>query len=526
MHNNMFKKALSLVLAAALIVGVCSGCSKKPDDTPEVTEKPRQAVYKLTDAAVTKDETVFINISPGGEVKKVNVTDRLHTDMPQVRIEDKTDLKNIADVKTFIEPVIKGDKMYWDMESTDLYYNGVSEKEPPMSVSVKYYLDGEEISPGKLSGKSGDVKMTVTVANKLTKSVKLGGKSYSTQCPMLFLGGMIMPEETFSEVSTDNGVILGDGAHKLVCFMGVPGMSKSLGLDSVGLSELGSALGRSSYTVTCTAKDFALGNMMFVAVPFSSIRALGFKDVSVSVDGMKDMLADLENLMNSFASLDINGMIQVLYGNAEQIETLINAVGDASKLYEENKALIDMLNKYITDGNLDALERVLNDLEKLDTSSIGQLANYKPFKNLVNLISKLDKNLGSLVQFTQDYLKIAPIFEDINNDLKNAEIKNAIDNLPQTIKKLRSLVDVLRQSEDLLKQTSKVFSSESIKKIMDFANSVETNESLNKLTKAQAQHLAERLQAWLDFGESYSIFTQRTSKQTSSVVFVYKAEAI
>ena len=99
-------------------------------------------------------------------------------------------------------------------------------------------------------------------------------------------------------------------------------------------------------------------------------------------------------------------------------------------------------------------------------------------------------------------------------------------NLPQTIKKLRSLVDVLRQSEDLLKQTSKVFSSESIKKIMDFANSVETNESLNKLTKAQAQHLAERLQAWLDFGESYSIFTQRTSKQTSSVVFVYKAEAI
>lgn len=527
MKNNMPKKALSLVLAAALLAGACTGCGKKSDDTtPEPTEKPKQAEYKLTDAAVTKEETVFINISPGGEVKKVNVTDRLHTDMPQVRVEDKTDLKNIADVKTFIEPVIKGDKMYWDMDSTDLYYNGVSEKEPPMSVSVKYYLDGEEITADKLSGKSGDVKMTVTVSNKLTKSVKLGGKSYSVQCPMLFIGGMIMPEETFSEVNTDNGVILGDGAHKLVCFMGVPGMSESLGLNKVGLSALGSALGRSSYSVTCKAKDFALGNMMFVAVPFSSIRALGFKDVSVSVDGMKDMLSDLENLMNSFASLDINGMIQVLYGNAEQIETLINAVGDASKLYEDNKALIDMLNKYITDGNLDMLEQVLNDLEKLDTDSIGQLANYKPFKNLLNLISKLDKNLGNLVQFTEDYLKIAPIFEDINNDLKNAEVKNAIENLPQTIKKLRSLVNVLRQSEELLKQTSKIFNSESIKKIMEFADSVQTNESLNKLTKAQAQHLAERMQAWINFGESYDIFTQRTSKQTSSVVFVYKAEAI
>lgn len=137
MKNNMPKRALSLALAAALLAGACSGCSKKEDDpTPEATEKPKHVEYKLTDAAVTKDETVFINISPSGEVKKVNVTDRLHTDMPQVRVEDKTDLKDIADVKTFIEPVIKGDKLYWDMDSTDLYYNGVSEKEPPMSVSV------------------------------------------------------------------------------------------------------------------------------------------------------------------------------------------------------------------------------------------------------------------------------------------------------------------------------------------------------------------------------------------------------
>ena len=285
------KRLIAMLLAVSMLLTLLAGCGKKNDEKPENTPEPTpRPQYELTDAAVNKEETVYINVSPDGEVKKISVTDRLHTDMPQVRIEDKTDLKNVADVKTFIEPVIKGDKMYWDMDSTDLYYNGVSEKEPPMSISVKYYLDGEEISPDKLSGKSGDVKMTVTVANKLTKSVKLGGKSYSMQCPMLFLGGMIMPEETFSEVTTDNGVILGDGAHKLVCFMGVPGMSKSLGLDSIGLSALGNALGRSSYTVTCKAKDFALGNMMFVAVPFSSIRALGFSDVSVSVDGMKDML--------------------------------------------------------------------------------------------------------------------------------------------------------------------------------------------------------------------------------------------
>ena len=54
---------------------------------------------------LTKKKRCIYNVSPDGEVKKVSVTDRLHTDMPQVRIEDKSNLSGIQDVKTFSEPV-------------------------------------------------------------------------------------------------------------------------------------------------------------------------------------------------------------------------------------------------------------------------------------------------------------------------------------------------------------------------------------------------------------------------------------
>ena len=50
--------------------------------------------------------------------------------------------------------------------------------------------------------------------------------------------------------------------------------------------------------------------------------------------------------------------------------------------------------------------------------------------------------------------------------------------------------------------------------------------SIETLTKAQQQSLTERMQAWIDFGNSYDIFTRRTEKMTSTVVFVYKSEAI
>lgn len=49
---------------------------------------------------------------------------------------------------------------------------------------------------------------------------------------------------------------------------------------------------------------------------------------------------------------------------------------------------------------------------------------------------------------------------------------------------------------------------------------------METLTKAQQQALTERMQAWLDFGSSYDIFTQRPEKMTSTVVFVYKSESI
>lgn len=151
------RKVLCLLLAFAMLLTVCTGCGKKDDgkETVKEEEKHEQTEYKLTDAKVTKDETVYINLSPDGSVKKVSVTDKLHTDMPQVRVEDKSDLKDIRDVKSFVEPVIKKDRMYWDMDSTDLYYNGSTDKQPPMDIKVQYFLDGEEIAYDKLAGKSG-----------------------------------------------------------------------------------------------------------------------------------------------------------------------------------------------------------------------------------------------------------------------------------------------------------------------------------------------------------------------------------
>mgnify|MGYP000612238069 CR=1 FL=1 len=53
----------------------------------------------------------------------------------------------------------KKDSITWNANGKDIYYQGTSDKNLPVSMKVTYYLDGKEISPKKLVGKSGKVKI-------------------------------------------------------------------------------------------------------------------------------------------------------------------------------------------------------------------------------------------------------------------------------------------------------------------------------------------------------------------------------
>ena len=248
--------------------------------------------------------------------------------------------------------------------------------------------------------------------------------------------------------------------------------------------------------------------------------------IKLGTESVKGMLSDIEGLMGAFNSLNLNDMVQMLYGDAQQIEQLVNSVGQAAKLYKENKALIDVLNKYVTEGNLAKLEQLLYDMQRIDTSRLQSLAQFTHLSELLELLGKFDTNIGALAQFTRDYLDMAPTFESLNRDLSSPEVQQSLDNLPNIISQLQNLVNVMHASEQMLDRMTSMLGGESINKIIACTQKLENSVSMETLTKAQQQALTERMQAWLDFGSSYDIFTQRTEKMTSTVVFVYKSESI
>ena len=59
-----------------------------------------------------------------------------------------------------------------------------------------YYLDGKEIKPDDLAGKSGKLKIKVDYTNNTKTTVDINGKKETMYTPFVLMTGMILPQDT------------------------------------------------------------------------------------------------------------------------------------------------------------------------------------------------------------------------------------------------------------------------------------------------------------------------------------------
>lgn len=518
------KSIISLVLVFVMLLGLCTGCGKKNENADEmISEKDYMSKeYKLKDVEVSKDETVYVNLAADGSLSKINVSDHLHAAEPQVRIRDASDLSDISDIKTFTEPVKKGGQLLWDMESTDLYYNGASKKTPPLSVEIKYYLDGKIISPKRLEGKSGKVDIEINITNNIKKEKSSTG--YDIYCPMIMAGGMLLPDEGFEHVSVINGTVIGDGSHEIVLLLGIPGMDESLGVSSLGIPFVSEELCKTSYKISADVTDFSIGNFMFTAVPFSSVAALSNKNMSEDLSGINQLLADLQSIMTAMSSQSVDSLMEVLYGDVTQTEKLINTISSAADVYEQNKPLIDLLINVMSDENIEAISSLASDIESINASK-SQVSVVASLAELETILTEISGDTGNISRLADDLKAVIPVLRNLETSLGTDEMLEIRSKLPDSIEKMKQLRNTLQDSEELMDKLSTISNS-------DFANQMQvilgtaTKYTKGSMSQAQAQNLAGRMREWLSFGQTYDIFTDKAEGTPSSVMFIYKTAAI
>lgn len=514
------KRIIALLLAAMMLL--CTACSGKGDDTTTTNDGQDdyiQPSYDTAAGSVTKTETVYVNLKANGDVSKVSVSDWLHTDKNEVYVDDMSDLENITNVKSKVTPVTDGEKLRWNMPDTDLYYSGTTDRELPISVQLKYYLDGKEIKPEDLAGKSGEVKIDVKMINNASKDGFVNGKKHKVYLPMLVVGGMILPEGTFSGVTVKNGQSIGDGSKEIVVFTGMPGFSESLGFSEKDLGDLGGLVIGSEASVTATVENFSLGNLYFAALPIASLNL----DIAApeTVDDLKSTLAALKTFQNALNKIDPDKLLYSMITDKDKVTTLMNTLTKTIEVYKKNQNLVKMLGKYATPENAEAIKTLLESLNDPDVQNALKILADPTVQKLFN----------KLPGIMEGFEAVSPLLNEMQADLAKPEVKAELDNLPETMKTLSEISDTLNANSKEINAIVALLSDDGTDMVNTLLESIDLDDFKGLGDKygdlvSDGDVLVALVQEWLNYGKDYGLFTKSAEGMKTSLAFILTTESI
>ena len=163
-------------------------------------------------------------------------------------------------------------------------------------MKITYKLDGEEIEPSELAGKSGKVTIRFDYTNNTKQTVKAGSKNSEVISPFVMLSGMILPVDKFSNVQVENGKVISEGSNQIVVGYAVPGFKQCLqtGIDDSKIQTAIDNIDVPDYVeVSADVTDFELAMTMTVAAS-----DLLDSDAEDAIDEVKDK-ADISDLSSS-----------------------------------------------------------------------------------------------------------------------------------------------------------------------------------------------------------------------------------
>ncbi len=360
-------KSLSVIMAAMLAI-MTVACGKTTVETgsetavtmeaqeEEKTDALAQTMVSASNIAsaessADKVETVYVTADANGAVNDVIVSEWLKNAASSAALDDTTELKDIVNVKgneTFKD---NGDgTLTWDAEGSDIYYQGTTDKQLPVTMKISYTLDGKEISPEELAGKSGKVTIKFEYENNDKQTVEVNGKEVEVYTPFAMVSGMMLDSDKFTNVEISNGKVISDGGNIIVMGVALPGLKESLDISEDKWDKLEDADEikdrlSNSFEITADTTDFELG--MTITMASSDILSdFGMADMSGS-DKLDDLKDDMKEL-NDGANKLVDGAGQLKDGTTELTDgtkKLYDGAGDlkdgTQKLYDGTVTLKD-----------------------------------------------------------------------------------------------------------------------------------------------------------------------------------------
>ena len=328
------KKAIAILCSVSLLVMSLTGCGKAEMTEEEkvqnsiremdsVVQTLEQAnVIKHSDNA-GKEETVYVLLDANGNQNETIVSEWLKNPEGAETVYDTSFLSDMEVVKgTASFTQNEDNSVIWNADGGDIYYQGKTDKEAPVSVSVTYELDGTRVDASAIDRANGHLKVTYDYANNASKEIIIQGDTRTVFQPFAMISGAMFDNEKATNITVTNGKAINSGDYTIVFGMAMPGLKESLGIDDekIHIPE--------SVTIEADVVDFSMPMTVTVASN-NALAELGLDDFD-SLDELKEKTELLED-----------GMSQLMDG-ADQLNDGMNTLSDGTMtLWDGTLDLVD-----------------------------------------------------------------------------------------------------------------------------------------------------------------------------------------
>lgn len=359
MKKLNYKRISLLLLLTIICIPLCA--CKKPE-TEEPSEQPNEQIQAPTRTPSTdkneKNEMVYIILDKTGKKQKVIVNDRIINKQCLDEIKDLTSLDNLKLIKgdaTFTKDL---NNVTWNANKEDIYYTGETDKEIPVNISIKYYLNENEVTYEQLQGKSGKVTIRFDYTCNQSEIVKINNEDKTIYVPyLIIISGVAFNNAKTANITSQNGKVIDDDKNSFVVGCAIPGLKKDLEIEDLNIPTY--------FEISMDAVDFNMDTTFSVATNqfMNGINSNDIKDEkqTTKVNTLCLMLAKEELLPT------VNEVVKSLDEYNDYYKGVIDYTSGVDQMDQEIKA-----------GNLeDKLQELLDGSKKLNDGTIKLNLNYK-----------------------------------------------------------------------------------------------------------------------------------------------------
>ena len=348
----------------------------------------------------------------------------------------------------------------WENKGEDISYEGTSNQQLPVTTKVTYYLDGKEIKPEDLAGKSGKVKIRFDYTNNESRTVNIDGKDLEVKVPFLAASMLMLPGDKFKNVKVSGGKVMADQDQSIVIGTAFPGLADSLELKD--------------YEAT---KDIDLKDYVEITADVENFE-LDFTATAISTCGLSDMKdGDLD---------DVNDMIDGVKEMTDASDELVDAMGQLST---GAGTLQDYLSQYTSgvsqvDAGAQALAEGLSELDEQVTTLMGSLSAAGSDDTTAQAVTQIQKDLGILQQELGSVTTLTEYVNTISENVTTA--KSELDKINVTDLETEALNQAKEKAKNAVNTAISETEASTKKDVMD---RLKETESYKSLTSEQQEEL-------------------------------------